>query len=291
MIVKEGLKDVLKPKTQDDITSQILDIINNSKGDIDFYKMKTFPKGVKGVVFTNDGLVDLWTLETLPEGTIFNNKWRSPEEMNNLVRRENYMNEGIKDIFKPRTFEDIEDRLKTMSATELDELSNKIPGFEEIEEDKRILKIMYRDMEAEAPETDEEANVWGERLSRVENKIEKDTKQRKLVDEYFMMADEKELAEYRLKRDLRAAKIPYEITNIEWHDRTVYIDVIIDGDELEFEINDLDIELIDFDGNIDFGMLYSYGNYDKNNAFIDKIKEYIWLDRNELSDFLDKNRA
>ena len=76
-------------------------------------------------------------------------------------------------------------------------------------------------------ETDEEANVWGERLSRVENKIEKDTKQRKLVDEYFMMADEKELAEYRLKRDLRAAKIPYEITNIEWHDRTVYIDVII----------------------------------------------------------------
>lgn len=74
MIVKEGLKDVLKPKTQDDITSQILDIINNSKGDID----------IRG----------------------YNNYYKLADSLKNNV------NEGISDVFKQMSDEDIKEKME-----------------------------------------------------------------------------------------------------------------------------------------------------------------------------------
>ncbi len=219
-----------------------------------------------------------------------------------------FVNEALRDVLKPREVKDFEEVFKTKSYEEIEDLSDNIPDEELIEDMKRELNQMYIDMEADAPETDDEANEWGKSLNELENKIEIAQKQRKLVDEYLEKAKDIQNADYDMYKDLLAAKVNYEILDTtEWIDGEVFMDVIIDGDELEFKIDGLYVSLVDFEGDVDFGKftrtwgqnirLNKNNKYTiisdeptKNESFIERIKEYVKLDRAELADFLNKYR-
>ena len=153
--INEGLKDVLKPRSQEEIKSNILNYIKNNKniifdieflpsginfnnkGYVDFENLKIMPDNIefnngRGVdlmflkklhpntKFNNGGNIMLDRLKSVPKGFEFNNGgdifyknyYRSAGEMNEFIKKENLINEGVSDIFQSRTDEDIKEKME-----------------------------------------------------------------------------------------------------------------------------------------------------------------------------------
>jgi hypothetical protein len=160
---------------------------------------------------------------------------------------------------------------------------------------------MEMDVPSDGP-NDEWSNQWGARLQQLEDEIEIAQKNRKLINEYREREYLLDAANTIIFNAFRNAGMKYgedyEIEDVEiWHSnryrdyKEAMVNVNIGKEELDFIIgSDLEsVQLYDYDGNIDMGLIDK--QWENDELFEDKLKEYLALEPHELEEWLNNNRA
>ena len=200
-------------------------------------------------------------------------------------------------VLKPKKTDDIEQLYKDATYDQMKEIEHKIPDEVDLQNQYQYIQDLYRDMEAEAPENDDEANEWGRKISKAEEDYEAARKQHNLFFKH-LREKVKVLDDLKQLRDnLDEAEIDYEIKDAYYIDTLkTGIDIVIDGEEETFIMWGNNVYLDDFDGPVDFGRTGYTNRWTRKgseldpNHFLVKLKEYLSLEPEEVQDFLDQNR-